>query len=291
MSPSRLILAPALLAVLTAALTPQAASPPPPVVTISALLVQPAPLVAAIMPPQEELFIFAQVSYNGDSDVLHLNPGYFRLRDRSGVLQPPIPYAGVNPLLSQELVGPAHTQGWLLFALPITDTTNLMLVYEQAHSGNIPAQLPRTLPFTPQPSAPRAYATAAQAALDGYLVDEALAAGYLELNINPGQTGAALALTSADRAYLRRQLTRLAADHAAFDHSAPGDKVVKALKAQADHAFTAIEHDLAGLDSVHSAAQWAPWRAAFIGDDHALVDLYQAWPGAQPVPLSNTQGA
>lgn len=280
----RFVLSIALLAMLAGPLAPRAIARTSPTISISAPVVETAPLPPTT-PLQEEVFIFAQVRYSGDSDVLRLNPTYFRLADSSGVMQPPIPYDGANPLLPQELVGQAQTQGWLLFAVPITDATNLALIYEQSHSGSIPAQLPRTPPFTPRTSSLRGYATAAQQALDAYLGDEALAAGYIVLNINPRQTSALVPPSGEDRAYLEHAHTMLRADHAAFDRITPRGKAAAGLKAQADLTFAAIEKDLAGAASLHSKVQWIAWRAAFSRDDRTLAHLYQAWPGAQPVPI------
>ena len=138
-------------------------------------------------PTREEVFIYVDVRYSG-ADVLQLSPQNFRLADASGVEHSPQSYDGADPLKPEDLLGAAHVAGWLLFTMP-KGARNLSLVYqqsEQTQSGiTLVTLLARTSPFTPRPSLTRLYAANAQRALDAYLLDEALAAGYIRMEVNP----------------------------------------------------------------------------------------------------------
>lgn len=286
-----------LLALVAAPLTAHADSQPTGTISLSVLRAEAAPLPAGppysnLAPPRQEVFVYVVAQFsgettsNGGGDALHLAVGSFRLRDSNGVMRSPIPYVGPNPLLTTDLSYSARTGGWLLFTLPLTDTANLQVCYVQSHQGYIPLQLPCTTPpFTPHLSLARAYATAAQPALDTYLADEALAAGYIVLNVDAQDSSTALPLSRADRAYLAHVRSTLVHDHAAFDRVTPDGKDAASWKMRADRAFSAIEDDLSRVASLREAAQWPAWRATFGHDDGGLATLYQNWPGAQPVPL------
>ncbi len=129
-----------------------------------------------------------------------------------------------------------------------------------------------------------------QPAFQSYLVDEALVAGYIRLNLDTLDSGnGAVAVPAAARAYLRGGRTTLLGDHGAFDRVAASGSDAQRLKAQADAAFNAVERDLAAVQTLRRASDWRPWRAAFTRDDQALADLYQLWPGlAWPVSLPPT---
>jgi hypothetical protein len=251
---------------------------------IAARYVESVPLDTMGDPKDEEVFIYADVRYSG-ADVLHLSPWNFRIQDASGVEHGPQSYDGADPLKSEDLLGKAHTAGWLLFTMP-KSARNLILVYQQTvqtQSGikeDVP--LAQTASFTPRPNLKRLYAANTQQALDAYLLDEALTAGYIRMQVDPlyadGGNGA---LPGDVRARLQHLRAVLGQDHRAFDLIAAPDAQARLLKSDADSAFTAIEGDVAAARTLRRYADWLSWNAAFTTDDHALADLYQIWPGPQ----------
>src|ERR687883_683243 len=139
---------------------------------LAARYVESVPLDMMGKPTREEVFIYVDVRYSG-ADVLQLSPQNFRLADARGVEHSPQSY---------DVAGP------LLFTMP-KGARNLSLVYqqsEQTQSGITLVTLrARTAPFTPRPNLTRLYAANAQRALDAYLRDEALAAGYIRMEVDP----------------------------------------------------------------------------------------------------------
>jgi Domain of unknown function (DUF4352) len=251
---------------------------------IATLSVESVPLDTMGDPKHEELFIYVDVRYSG-ADVLHLSPQNFRLADDSGVEHSPQSYDGANPLRSEDLFSTAHVSGWLLFTMP-KGSRNLSLVYQQSEqtpSGLTQVTLlARTSPFTPRPNLTRLYAANAQRALDAYLLDEALAAGYIRMEVDPlyadGGNGS---LPRDVRARLQHLRAVLRQDHRAFDLIATPTAAARRLKSDADSTFTAIEGAIAAAPALRHYAGWLAWNAAFTKDDRALADLYQNWPGPQ----------
>jgi hypothetical protein len=251
---------------------------------IAARYVESVPLDTMGNPTREELFIYVDVRYSG-ADVLQLSPQNFRLADASGVEHSPQSYDGADPLKAEDLFGTAHVAGWLLFTMP-KGSKNLSLVYqqsEQTQSGiTLVTPLARTAPFTPRLSLTRLYAANAQPALDAYLRDEALAAGYIRMEVDPlyadGGTGA---LPGDVRAHLQHLRAVLRQDHRAFDLIATPNVEARRLKSDADSTFTAIEGAIAAAPALRRYADWHAWHTAFTQHDRALADLYQIWPGPQ----------
>jgi hypothetical protein len=251
---------------------------------IATRYVESVPLDMMGKPTREEVFIYVDVRYSG-ADVLQLSPQNFRLADASGVEHSPQSYDGADALKSEDLLGTAHIAGWLLFTMP-KGARNLSLVYqqsEQTQSGiTLVTLLARTAPFTPRPNLTRLYAANAQRALDAYLRDEALAAGYIRMEVNPlyadGGNGA---LPGDVRARLQHLHAVLRQDHQAFDLVAAPTAEARRLKSDADHTFTAIEGAIAAAPALRRYSDWRAWNAAFTKDDRALADLYQIWPGPQ----------
>ena len=251
---------------------------------IAARYVESVPLDMMGKPTREELFIYVDVRYSG-ADVLQLRPQNFRLADASGVEHSPQSYDGADPLKSEDLLGTAHIAGWLLFTMP-KGARNLSLVYqqtEQTQSGITRVTLlARTSPITPQPNLTRLYAANAQRALDAYLRDEALAAGYIRMEVNPLYTdGGNGALPGDVRARLEHLHAVLRQDHQTFDLVAAPTAAARRLKSNADGIFTAIEGAIAAAPALRRYADWHAWHTAFTQHDRALADFYQDWPGPQ----------
>jgi len=235
-------------------------------------------------PTREEVFIYVDVRYSG-ADVLQLSPQNFRLADASGVEHSPQSYDGADPLKPEDLLGAAHVAGWLLFTMP-KGARNLSLVYqqsEQTQSGiTLVTLLARTSPFTPRPSLTRLYAANAQRALDAYLLDEAVATGYIRMEVDPLYADGGHGAVPGDvRARLQHMHTLLRQDHRVFDLVAAPTAAASRLKSNADSTFTAIEGAIATAPALRRYADWQAWHAALAQDDRALADLYQTWPGPQ----------
>jgi hypothetical protein len=246
--------------------------------------VESVPLDMMGKPTREEVFIYVDVRYSG-ADVLQLSPQNFRLADASGVEHSPQSYDGADPLKPEDLLGTAHVAGWLLFTMP-KGSRNLSLVYqqsEQTQSGTtVVTLLARTSPLTPRPNLARLYAANAQQALDAYLCDEALAAGYIRMEVDPLYAdGGHGALPGGVRARLEHLRAVLRQDHRAFDLIATPNLEARRLKSDADRTFAAIEGAIAAAPALRRYADWHAWNAAFTEDDRALADLYQIWPGPQ----------
>jgi hypothetical protein len=253
-------------------------------VLIAARYVESVPLDMMGRPAREELFVYVDVRYSG-ADVLHLSPQNFRIADASGAEHNPQSYDGSDPLKSEDLLGTAHVAGWLLFTMP-KGARNLSLVYQQSvqtQSGiTLVALLARTSPFTPRPNLTRLYAANAQRALDAYLFDEALAAGYIRMEVDPLYTeGGNGALPGDVRARLQHLRAVLSQDHQAFDLVAASIAAARRLKSDADSTFTAIEGAIAAAPARRRYADWYAWHTVFTQHDRALADLYQIWPGPQ----------
>src|SRR5579884_2402419 len=178
----------ALLAACAAATSPQATAKASWTMTISAQRAEPVSLAAMGAPQYEELFVYVTVHYTGPS-VLYLDPWSFRLIDGADTLWTPTSYDGPARLRGKELVGDARLAGWLLFVLP-NGAANLALGYKQTQSGKtLSTAFITDRRFTPHPSPSRDYAVNTQPAFQSYLVDEALVAGYIRLNLDTLDSG------------------------------------------------------------------------------------------------------
>lgn len=276
---ARALVALALLIACASAASPRAAAKAPWTMDITARQVEPASLTSVGVTKYEELFVYVTVHYNGPA-LLYLNPGNFRLLAANDNLLSPVSYDGPEPLKGIEIVDDAYVSGWLLFLVP-TGATNLSLVYKQTQSGKgLTTSLVFSPRFTPRASPRRDYGVSTQPALRAYLLDEALAAGYIQINVDPLDSGNGLVTIPASaRGYLRQGRSALLRDHGAFDRIAAPGADAQRLKAAADAIFTAIEKDLAAGIALRQPADWQAWRATFAGHDRALANLYQTWPG------------
>lgn len=249
-----------------------------------------------------DLFVYVKVRYSG-ADPLHFYAGDIGLRDASGVVQSP-QACDLSGKLSSKLLmsppppaGPATVRACLHYTVSTSGLASLALEYlytEQASQSapgvlyRVPAGVPAAkIPGAPTPR--RAYATATRPALRRYLLDEALAGGYIALNLDPLYAGGADATVPGTiRGYIAGQAARLAADHRAFlavDASSPGvtsDPQTKKERADVDGVLTAIDASLAALPALRANAQWAQWRATFALENDVLAGLYEAWPATVP---------
>lgn len=248
------------------------------------------PVLSPAKTPQEQVFLYVTVTYPS-TRVLYFDPSNIVLHSSAGANYYVQNYRGIDKLTAKELIRipgapPAGESGWLLFTVAVSDAVSLRVLYkESGHlsgggSGTYIAAMSDV--FTPQDSSKRDYAAASQPLLLAYILDEAVAAGYLRLSVAPLYTdGANTPLPGAALALLRRQTAQLNADQRAFDAvPAPGPTPLQ-YKKGVDNAFTAIATDLAKAAAVRDSAGWTAWYGAFQSHDKALADVYDAWPGPQ----------
>jgi len=269
--------------------TPNPVVPAPAAPRVSlAARVESVPLTALGDKTHEQLFVYVTITETMPAtSVVTFDPHNLVLRDVDGLPHDQQTYEGAHALTSTSFLGPiGHTKGWLLFTVPTNATGGLSLAYVQTPPGtsqgvSMPtfAAIPLTIP---PPDATRVYATRAVDALRAYILDEALAAGDVAMDLDTLYTaGGGGPVPTAARAELGRQRALLGGDRARFDAVSSADPRAQRLKATADAVFTAIENSLAAIGTVHTQAEWRAWRTTFGTDDHALGDLYQDWPGAQ----------
>jgi len=240
--------------------------------------------------PQEQLFLYVAVTYPG-SRLLYFDPHNIVLHNNAGVNYYTGSYSGTDKLTAKEMIRlpgdpPASESGWLLFTVAVSDAVSLRLLYKE--TGHIPGGGSGTYVaaastvFTPQRSAKRDYAAAAQPLLLNDLLDEAVGAGYLRLSVAPLYANGGNGPVPGDAlVLLRRQVIRLDADRRAFDAVPALGPTPLRYKADADAAFAAIAVDLDAAATVRDSAGWTAWYGAFQGHDKALADVYDAWPGPQ----------
>src|SRR5579871_6165145 len=159
------------------------ASPSPPDAFLTLLQAEPVPLIGPGDPTYQSLLVDVRLRYVGP-DVLWVGWSDFRIVDASGLSYAPQAFRGVNVLKSREIVGPDATDtGWLLFSVP-KGLAPLQVGFLLA-KANKTESLPiiTSKPFTPVASPLWRYALAAQPALQQYLADAALIAGYVRLQI------------------------------------------------------------------------------------------------------------
>jgi hypothetical protein len=249
-------------------------------VTITLLQAEPVPLIGPGDPTYQSLLVRVRLTYLG-TDVLWVAASDFRIVDASGLTYTPLAIQGRDALTSREIVGPGATYaGWLLFDIP--KGLALLRVGFRLSKSNKSETVPLlpTKPFTPVSSPLWLYALAARPAMQQYLDDAALIAGYIRLQVESVYLGdPPVDLSTLDRSLLRRSLRQLAADHSALDEVGAKDALARRLRAQADRVCSSIEADLSALLAVQRSDDVSTWRATFDQDDHALADLYEYWPG------------
>ena len=270
-----------------------------PVLPVATLPGTPAPAPAD---SSVDLFVYVKVRYTG-TDPLHFYAGDIGLRDASGAVKPPQACDPSGKLSSTLLIsppapgGPATVRACLRYTVSANGLPSLVLEYlhtEQSSQNaagtlyRVPVDVPAAkVPAKPTPR--RVYATATGPALRRYLLDEALAGGYIALNLDPLYAdGADVAVPAATRAYIAGQATTLAADHRAFlavDASSPSvtsDSHTKKERADVDAVLKAIDASLAALPTLRTNAQWARWHATFALENDILAGLYEAGPATLP---------
>lgn len=278
----------------TQPVSPAAPSPVVPAPMIAprvslAARVESVPLTALGDKTHEQLFVYVTITETMPAtSVVAFDPHNLVLRDVDGLPHDQQTYEGAHALKATSFLGPiGHTKGWLVFTVPTNATGGLSLAYIQTPPGTSQGPSAPTfaaIPLTvPPPDAARVYATRAADALRVYILDEALAAGDVAMDLdtlyNTGVGGGPV--PGAARAELGRQHALLGGDRARFDAVSSADPRAQRLKATADAVFTAVENSLAAIGTVHTQAEWRAWRTTFGTDDRALGDLYQDWPGAQ----------
>jgi len=263
-------------------------APPPPVT---------APITATPSPGSipQNLFVSVKVYDTDTVNLLHFYAGDIGLRDAYGAVQPPRACDASGKLSSKSLIAPSPTVSatmsvCLRYTVSMSAAGGMALQY--FHTEQIAQNAPPTayhasaiVPNPPAPSGRRVYATATQLALRACLLDEALAGGYIALNVDPLYSGGADAIVPpAARTYIARQGARLAADHHAFlaVPAMPANADATKERLAADLILTAIENDLATAGALRANARWLRWRATFTAHNDALADLYDGWPAVVP---------
>ncbi len=258
-----------------------------------------APMTATPSPSSipQDLFVSVKVYYSDTTNLLHFYAGDISLRDAYGAVQSPRTCDASGKLTSKSLIAPSPTvsatmSGCLRYTASLGAASSMALQY--FHTEQIAQNAPPTfyhasaaVPNPPAPSGRRVYATATQPALRACLLDEALAGGYITLNVDPlYANGADATVPGAVRAYIARQAARLAADHQAFlaVPAVPASADVRKERLEADTILTAIENDLATAGTLRSNARWMQWHAAFTAHNGALAALYDGWPAVVPAP-------
>jgi len=242
---------------------------------------------------QEQLFVKLNVSYQSATEpYFYFDPHNLVMTNITGTNFYPQGFIGSDQLTSREMFAlkkgqPTTENGWIFFStLTITSAVGLQVLYKgitQAPTGGTePYVAAMTPPFNPVASPKRDYAVATQTALKTYLLDEALAVGYIRVHVAPlYQNGAGGALSGGMRAYLQTQHDQLVADHHAFDAVPATGKDPLLLKTSVDTAFTALETTIGGIIAIHSPAAWTTLQPSLDTDDAAIDGLYQTWSGAQ----------
>ena len=286
-------------------------TPPPPSLPLVQLTVRKVERVAVPVPPQsqaitttptpggsmEYLFVSAQLRYSGTSDVLHFYAGDIGLHDASGVIQLPQSCDPSVKLPSKTLIAsratpaapvtPAVAPACLRYMVSVNTATTMALWYthtEQAAQGVTPTVysiLGPSVPYPPQESARRVYATATQPAFKAYLLDEALAGGYIALDVDPLYAGGSDATVPGPvLEKIRGQVAKLVDDRRAFlSVAAAADPDVQTERIDVDNVFkTILEQDLKAVSALRTYAQWAQWHTAFTADNSLLASLYDSWP-------------
>ncbi|HZS92960.1 MAG TPA: hypothetical protein VFE42_36410 [Chloroflexota bacterium] len=256
------------------------ASPSTPDVTITLLQAEPVPLIGPGDPSYQSLLVRVRLTYLG-TDVLWVGASDFRIVDASGLTYTPQTIQGRDALTSREIVGPrANYTGWLLFDIP-KGLAPLQVGFRLSKSNKSETvPLVSTKPFTPVASPLWLYALAARPALQQYLDDAALVAGYIRLQVERVYLETpSLDLSALDRSLVRRSLQQLIADRGALDEVAVKDDLGRRLRAQADAVCRSMESDLSALLDMQPSGDASTWRATFDEHDRALADLYEHWPG------------
>jgi len=273
---------------------PAASSPPTSSLSLSMLHAEPAHLDSFGLPykGQEQLFVKLNVSYQSATErYFYFDPHNLVMTNITGTNFYPQGFIGSDQLTAKEMFvfngQPTTENGWIFFSsLTITSAVGLRVLYKgitQAPTGGTePYVAASTPPFNPIASPKRDYAVATQTALKTYLLDEALAVGYIRLHVAPlYQNGGGGGLPGGARAYLQTQYDQLVADHHTFDAVPATGKDPLLLKTSVDTAFTALEMTIAGIIAIHGPADWTTLQGALDTDDAAIDGLYQTWPGAQ----------
>lgn len=260
--------------------TSSGSPPSPPDVTITLLQAEPVPLIGPGDPSYQSLLVRVRLQYLG-TDVLWVGASDFRIVDASGLTYTPQTIQGRDALTSREIVGPGATySGWLLFDIPkgLAPLRVGFRLSKSNKSETVP--LVSSKPFTPVASPLWLYALAARPALQQYLHDAALVAGYIRLQVERVYLETpSLDLSALDRSLVRRSLQQLIADRGALDEVAAKDDLGRRLRAQADAVCGAVESDLSALLDMQPSGDASTWRATFDEHDRALADLYEHWPG------------
>ncbi len=242
---------------------------------------------------QEQLFVKLNVSYQSATEpYFYFDPHNLVMTNITGTNFYPQGFIGSDQLTPREMFAlkkgqPTTENGWIFFStLTITSAVGLQVLYKgitQAPTGGTePYVAAMTPPFNPVASPKRDYAVATQTALKTYLLDEALAVGYIRVHVAPlYQNDGGGALSGSMRAYLQTQHDQLVADHHAFDAVPAMGKDPLLLKTSVDTAFTALETTIGGIIAIHSPAAWTTLQPSLDTDDAAIDGLYQTWPGAQ----------
>jgi hypothetical protein len=260
--------------------TSSGASPSPPDAIVTLLQAEPVPLIGPGDPGYQSLFVRVRLKYTG-ADVLWVAASDFRIVDASGLTYTPQAIQGPGVLTSREVVGPDATyDGWLLFDIPkgLAPLRVGFRLSKSNKSESVP--LVSTKPFTPVSSPLWLYALAAQPALQQYLDDAALIAGYIRLQVERVYLrDASFDLSALDKSMVRRSLHQLVADHSTLDEVGAKDALARHLRAQVDGVCGSIESDLSALLAMQPSDYPSAWRTTFDEDDRALADLYEHWPG------------
>jgi len=278
----------------TPATQPAASSPPTGSLSLSVLHAEPVHLDSFGLPykGQEQLFVKLNVSYqSATAPYFYFDPHNLVMTNITGTNFYPQGFIGSNQLTSKEMFvlnngQPTTENGWIFFSsLTITNAVGLRVLYKgitQAPTGGTqPYVAAMTPPFNPTASPKRDYAVATQTALKTYLLDEALAVGYIRVHVAPLYQNGGGALPGSMRAYLQTQHDQLVADHHAFDAVPATGKDPLLLKTSVDTAFTALETTIGGIIAIHGPGVWTTLQGALDTDDEAIDGLYQTWPGAQ----------
>ncbi len=273
---------------------PAASSPPIGSLSLSVLHAESVHLDSFGLPfiGQEQLFVKLNVSYqSATAPYFYFDPHNLVMTNITGTNFYPQGFIGSDQLTSKEMIvfngQPTTENGWIFFSsLTITNAVGLRVLYKgitQAPTGGTqPSVAAFTPPFNPVASPKRDYAVATQTRLKTYLLDEALAVGYIRVHVAPlYQNGGGGALPGGTRAYLQTQYDQLVADHHAFDAVPATGKDPLLVKTSVDTAFSALETTIGGVIAIHGPADWTTLQGALDTGDAAIDGLYQTWPGAQ----------
>ncbi len=248
----------------------------PPVIAV--LDMEPAPPLLPGDRLHMSVFVRADVQVSGPT-LLHLYLSNLALVDDNGVAYAPSGYKSPTALQSEDLIGPAHANGWLLFTVPVgTQRFKLVLEWTPPGKSNSP-RLIGTASYLPVLSSTWRFAEAARPALRTFLIDEARLAGSVRLAGDPTFTGSdSAALSRLDRPTLRRLLATLVGDRNSFER-VPAAGPALAFKARAGQTLDAAVAAMARVLELRDAQAWAAWQAQVADANHVLADLYETWPG------------